>query len=98
MLPPPGEIGHTMTPLLHGSSGKWRHAGRFGLAVVVAVGLLPILSRLPPQEAEGRTYSPFAAIPVPGPNARPEDKGFSFTARKDGWYWFVVQTQDFDNT
>jgi hypothetical protein len=121
-----------MTARLEGSSWQGRGASRFGLALVVAVGLLPILSRVHAQEADGvyylrqrnvpipvtfdpndkrakqailhvsedqgRTYQSYATLPVPGPNARPEDKLFQFTARKDGWYWFAIQVQDFDGT
>jgi hypothetical protein len=38
-------------------------------------------------EDDGRTYQYVAS-------AAPSEKGFRFTARHDGWYWFTVQTQD----
>ena len=45
-------------------------------------------------EDQGRTYNIAATVNAPGPSARPEDKVFRYTAPKDGWYWFVVQTQE----
>lgn len=37
----------------------------------------------------GRSYQRYA-------RAIPSDNGFNFTARRDGWYWFIVQTIDED--
>src|SRR5262245_37845446 len=37
----------------------------------------------------GKTYEVVA-------NATPSDTAFSFQARRDGWYWFIVQTQGND--
>jgi hypothetical protein len=38
---------------------------------------------------DGRTYQYVAS-------ALPADRKFSYTATRDGWYWFAVQTQDTD--
>jgi hypothetical protein len=40
-------------------------------------------------EDYGKTYQHYA-------NAAPTATEFTFTARRDGWYWFTVQTQDLD--
>src|ERR1700722_1093605 len=48
-------------------------------------------------EDQGRTYSVAATATAPGPNARPEDKVFRFNATKDGLYYFIVQTQEFND-
>ncbi len=47
-------------------------------------------------EDQGRTYNVSTTVNAPGPTTRADDKVFRFTSKKDGWYWFVVQTQDFD--
>jgi hypothetical protein len=47
-------------------------------------------------EDQGRTYTVATSANPPGPAARPEEKAFRFTATKDGWHWFVVQTQEFN--
>lgn len=39
---------------------------------------------------QGRPWHPYA-------NARPDDSGFTFTAPRDGAYWFTVRTIDMDN-
>jgi hypothetical protein len=49
-------------------------------------------------EDQGRTYAEAARANAPGPAARDADKQFRYTAPRDGRYWFVVQTQDFDGT
>jgi hypothetical protein len=119
-----------MTPFLQGWTQQRWHAGRLTLALVVAVGLAPLLPVARAQDGEGiyyspkrtflipfttdptdkriksvilhvsedqgRTYNIAATVNAPGPGARPEDKVFRFTAQKDGWYWFVVQTQEFN--
>jgi hypothetical protein len=40
-------------------------------------------------EDRGRTYQQVGT-------ANPQDKSFRFQARRDGWYYFAVQTQDLD--
>src|SRR5262245_46552743 len=40
-------------------------------------------------EDQGKTYAVVAT-------AHPTDTGFSFEARRDGWHWFVVQTEGLD--
>jgi hypothetical protein len=40
-------------------------------------------------EDQGRTWKQVA-------NAQPSDNGFRFSARHDGWYYFTVQTRDFE--
>lgn len=39
---------------------------------------------------QGRSWHPYA-------NARPEDAAFTFTAPRDGLFWFTVRTIDMDN-
>jgi len=41
-------------------------------------------------EDQGQTWKNIA-------NARPADGRFRFNARRDGWYYFTVQTRDFEN-
>src|SRR5437868_244698 len=38
-------------------------------------------------EDQGRTWQQVSS-------AKPTDRGFNFSARRDGWYYFAVQTQD----
>jgi hypothetical protein len=41
-------------------------------------------------EDQGKTWQAVAS-------ARPGEKDFSFTAKREGWYWFAVRTVDQDN-